>query len=99
MNFERQNDTALAQKTITPPLYAIIMYNDDYTTMDFVVWVLISVLNLAMDTAYRLTMTIHEQGRAKVASLPKELAEIKVQEIERLAEQAEYPLKVTLEQE
>lgn len=98
MNFERQNDTALAQKTTTPPLYAIVMHNDDYTTMDFVIWVLISVLNLPIDTAYRLTMTIHEQGRAKVALLPKELAEIKVQEIERLAEQAEYPLKVTLEQ-
>lgn len=84
-------------KLVTPPMYAVIMHNDDYTTMEFVVSVLMSVLHLSMEEAYSLMLLIHHQGYAKVAVLPKEIAEIKINKIHQLAEAASFPLLVTLE--
>lgn len=97
--FEQEvSNVALADpQTKTPPMYALIMHNDDYTTMEFVVWVLVSVLGLAEAKAISLMLEIHHQGLAKVAILPKELAEVKQKQIMELAEQEEYPLLVTLE--
>lgn len=80
-----------------PPMTAIILYNDDYTTMEFVVWVLMTVLHLDEATAVMNMMAIHQTGRACVAMLPQEIAETKAYKIIQLAEQQEYPLVVTLE--
>lgn len=97
-------DVALAERETKreprlPPLYALIMHNDDYTTMEFVVWVLVSVLGLAEAKAISLMLDIHQKGLAKVAVLPKELAEMKREQIMQFAEQEEFPLLVTLEVE
>lgn len=86
-------------KTAQPPLYALIMHNDDYTTMEFVMMVLMSELFLSPELAYRLMMTIHETGMAKVAVLPKEIAEMKALCITQLAEAADYPLLITVRPE
>ena len=83
--------------TAEPPLYAIIMHNDDYTTMDFVVWVLQYELGLNETQAYQIMLDIHYEGQAVVARLPKEIAEMKAQSIRLLAEREEFPLLVTLE--
>lgn len=80
-----------------PPMYALIMHNDDYTAMDFVVSVLTSELALPVEQAYHLMLLIHHQGYAKVAVLPKEIAQMKANKIHQLAEAADYPLLVTLE--
>lgn len=98
-DFEQKvGDVALADpQTKTPPMYALIMHNDDYTTMEFVVWVLVSVLGLSETKAIGFMLEVHHQGLAKVAILPKELAEVKQKQIMELAEQEEYPLLVTLE--
>lgn len=92
-------DSDVVVQLAKPPMYALIMHNDNYTTMEFVVWVLVSVLNLPMDVAYERMMTIHQEGQAVVAILPKEVAEMKVQQICQLAEQEEYPLLVTLQKQ
>lgn len=100
-NGEFDDDVVLIEQTVTefahPSLYAIIMHNDDFTTMEFVVMVLMDVLGLDAETAYLLMLAIHKTGRAKVAVLPKEIAEMKVATIDRLAAEHEYPLLTTLE--
>lgn len=102
-DFEQEvGDVALAdpqtkEKPSLPPMYVLIMHNDDYTTMEFVVWVLTSVLGLSETKAISLMLEIHHQGLARVAVLPKELAEMKQQQIMQLAEQEEYPLLVTMQ--
>lgn len=93
-------DVALLEPTLAPknpPMSAIIMHNDDYTTMEFVVWVLMSVLRLDEKTALIRMLEIHQQGRACVAILPHEIAQSKVEKIKHLAENEEFPLMVTLE--
>lgn len=89
-------DSDVLTKKAIPPMCALIMHNDNYTTMEFVVWVLTSVLNLPINVAYKLMMTIHNEGRAQVAVLPKEIAQMKAEQIHQLAEAEEYPLLVTL---
>lgn len=96
---DNELDSDVIVKLAKPPMYAIIMHNDDYTTMEFVVWVLVSVLNLPMNVAYERMMSIHQDGQAVVATLPKEVAEMKAQQIRQLAEQQEYPLLVTLQKQ
>lgn len=82
--------------TQKPKMSALIMHNDDYTTMDFVVWVLISILSVPESKAIELMLKIHHDGAAQVAILPTEIAQMKQAQIHQLAEQAEFPLLVTL---
>lgn len=94
-----QEDAILDADTLTqePPLYAIIMHNDDYTTMEFVVEVLLHVFDYGIEEAVMTMMQIHETGQARVAVFPKEIAEMKIVAVEALAEQAQFPLLLTLQ--
>lgn len=83
----------------TPKLYALILHNDDYTTMEFVVWVLMSVLSLPESKAVAFMLEVHHHGKSKVAVLPKELAEAKQAQIRALAQAEQSPLLVTVEPE
>lgn len=94
--YDDELDSDVIVAKAKPPMCALIMYNDDYTTMEFVVWVLTSVLNLPINVAYELMMTIHEKGKAQVAILPKEIAQMKVEQIHQLAEAEEFPLLVKM---
>lgn len=95
-----ESDVAVLEPTLAPkkpPMTAIIMHNDDYTSMEFVVWVLMSVLRLNETEAFMRMLEIHQKGRACVAILPHEIAQSKAEKIKRLAENEEFPLLVTLE--
>ena len=79
-----------------PILYAVIMHNDDYTTMDFVVNVLLDFFDYTTDKAVMVMLQIHNQGQAVIATYPKEIAEMKVTKVLELAEVCDFPLLVTL---
>ncbi|MFL1731561.1 ATP-dependent Clp protease adaptor ClpS [Moraxella oculi] len=81
------------------PMYAVVMHNDDYTTMDFVVAVLMEVFGHALEQAVELMYVIHEFGRAVVAVMPYDIGEMKVIQVTDLAEKMEYPLLTTLEKQ
>lgn len=82
-----------------PPLFRIIYFNDDITSMDFVVNSLIDYFNYNSDTASQITMKIHDQGSAVVAVLPYEIAEQKGIEVVLEARNQGYPLQVKVEAE
>lgn len=82
-----------------PPLYRIIYFNDDVTSMEFVVNSLIDYFNYNNDTATQITMKIHDQGSAVVAVLPYEIAEQKGIEVVLEARNQGYPLQVKVEAE
>ncbi len=82
-----------------PPLYKIIYFNDDVTSMEFVVTSLVSYFNYNEDTATTLTQNIHEQGSAVVAVLPYEIAEQKGIEVTVEARSQGYPLQIKVESE
>jgi len=80
-----------------PSLFKIIYLNDNVTTVDFVIDTLMTYFNYGMDTAFKITQDIHEEGSAVVAVLPYELAEQKGIEVTMAARSNDYPLQVKLE--
>ena len=86
------------EKVRTPRLYRVVLLNDDYTTMEFVVAVLEEVFRKSPAEAYRLMMQIHTQGRAVCGAYTYEVAETKVGAVRELAAQSGFPLQASLEE-
>lgn len=80
-----------------PPMYKVIMLNDDYTPMEFVVDLLCSYFIKSEDEATQIMLRIHHEGQAVCAVYPKDIAESKVQQIEGHCIAHGHPLKCKLE--
>lgn len=80
-----------------PPLFKIIYFNDDKTTVEFVIESLIDYFDYSVPMAEKITMDIHEAGSAVVAILPYEIAEQKGVEVTVCARAEGYPLQIKLE--
>jgi ATP-dependent Clp protease adaptor protein ClpS len=80
-----------------PPMFRVIYINDDKTSIEFVIDSLIEYFAYTLDSAQQITMAIHEQGSAVVATLPYEIAEQKGIEITVNARAQGYPLQIKLE--
>ncbi len=91
--------TDIAEKTMEPPNYNVLLHNDDYTTKAFVVDVLMAVFNKSMESATRLMWLVHKNGIGVCGTYPLEVAETKVKQVTSMARENGYPLKLTLEEE
>src|SRR5262245_36777142 len=91
--------TAVRPKTKRPPLYKVILLNDDYTPREFVVLVLKAVFRMNEDEAYRVMMTAHRRGACVIAVYAKDVAETKAKEATELGKSKGYPLFFTTEPE
>jgi len=87
------------QEVTKPPLYKVLLHNDDFTTMDFVVYVLRTVFHHNEEDAVRIMLNVHQQGIGIAGIYPYEVAESKVTKVETLAREHEYPLLCTIEEE
>lgn len=95
-------DTAPATRTRRrlrrPKLYKVLLHNDDYTTMEFVVQVLMTVFHRSYEDAVRIMLHVHHQGVGVAGVYPREIAETRVSLVEELARRNEYPLRCSLEE-
>ncbi len=87
------------QQVARPKLWRVLLHNDDYTTQDFVVWVLESVFNKPRVEAIAVMLSVHQSGLGVAGVYTHDVAETKVKATERLAEQHEFPLRVPMEPE
>ena len=87
------------QKTRKPTLYKVILLNDDYTTMEFVLQVLETVFHKTPAAAHRIMMQVHLKGLAVCGAYTHEVAETKVATVRDLAKRDGFPLQATLEEE
>jgi ATP-dependent Clp protease adaptor protein ClpS len=85
------------EKTDEPTLFKVLLHNDDYTTMEFVVWVLASVFNMPEEQAIQVMLNVHLQGIGVAGIYTFEVAEMKVEKTIALAREQEFPLLATLE--
>lgn len=87
------------QKVTKPPLYKVLLHNDDYTTMEFVIFILRGVFLHTPEDAERIMWNVHRQGIGVAGVYTYEVAESKVSKVENLAREYEYPLLCTMEEE
>ena len=85
-------------KLKVPSLWSVIIHNDDFTPMDFVIAILMEVFHLDIETADALMLTVHNDGKAVVANYTKEVAITKAQQVVGLAEENEHPLLATAQE-
>lgn len=81
-----------------PPMYQVLMLNDDYTPMDFVVRVLKKFFNMSDDQAEQVMLKIHNEGVGRCGVFSKDVAETKAIQVMNYAEEHEHPLKCTTEE-
>lgn len=94
-----QADVLEEPRVKEPPRYAVLLHNDDYTSMEFVVQILCEVFFKTMDDATSIMLKVHREGVAKCGAYTKEVAETKVRQVTLRARLAEFPLKCTMEPE
>jgi len=86
-------------ESVTPRMWRVLLHNDDFTTQEFVVWVLETVFHKPSAEAFEIMLHVHSAGIGVAGIYTKEIAETKVAATERLAEQHEFPLRVSMEPE
>src|SRR5271169_1523405 len=91
--------TKVKSKTQRPPLYKVILLNDDYTPREFVVQVLKAVFRMNESQAYRVMLTAHQRGACVIAVYARDVAETKAKEATELGKSKGYPLYFTTEKE
>lgn len=100
---EGDRETGLAvksrPKTKRPSMYKVLMLNDDYTPMEFVVHVLERFFNKSREEATRIMLHVHQRGVGVCGVYTYEVAETKVTQVMDLARQHQHPLQCTLEKE
>jgi len=87
------------QKVELPPMYLVLLHNDDYTTMDFVVAILEHVFGRSLEEATRIMLNVHNNGVGVAGVYTREIAETKVITVHELARRNEFPLRCSMEKE
>jgi ATP-dependent Clp protease adaptor protein ClpS len=102
-NDDNDGDTAVVlqtkPKTKKPPMYKVLLLNDDYTPMEFVVHVLERFFAINHQTSIEIMMTVHKKGAGVGGVCSQEIAEANVSQVMDLARKHEHPLQCTMEKE
>jgi ATP-dependent Clp protease adaptor protein ClpS len=86
-----------APKVKKPNLYQVVLFNDDFTPMDFVVGILIGFFNYTKERATKIMLQVHYEGRAVCGVYTFDIAETKVAQVNNYARSSEYPLMCNME--
>jgi ATP-dependent Clp protease adaptor protein ClpS len=82
-----------------PQMFKVLLHNDDYTSMDFVVEVLMDIFHKDHLQAEQIMLQIHEKGKAVCGVYTYEIAQMKVEQVRQLAKKNEFPLLATMEED
>ncbi|MBI2376821.1 MAG: ATP-dependent Clp protease adaptor ClpS [Deltaproteobacteria bacterium] len=91
--------TKTKQETKTPRQFKVLLHNDDYTTMEFVVWLLMNVFHHDQTSAHDIMLKVHRGGVGVAGTYSREIAETKVAKTIQLARQHDFPLEASMEPE
>jgi len=93
-----QGDTQNSEEIREPKMYRVLLHNDDYTTMDFVVEVLVCVFHKPAAEATKIMLDVHKKGKGLCGVYTYDIAATKVSLVHRLARKREFPLKCSLDE-
>jgi ATP-dependent Clp protease adaptor protein ClpS len=93
-----QEDVETGEKVQEPKMYRVLLHNDDYTTMDFVVEILISVFHKPAAEATKIMLDVHKKGIGTCGVYTYDIASTRVAMVHQLAREREFPLKCSLDE-
>ncbi len=96
---EHESGTDAREEIREPRLYRVLLHNDDYTTMEFVVLVLVDIFHKTPEEASAIMLSVHEKGLGVCGVYPREIAEFRTSRVIRRAREAGFPLLCTMEEE
>ena len=99
LNTDNETVTLSKPKTAKPPMYKIILLNDDFTPMEFVVHILEKFFGITHDLAINIMLTVHQKGLAVIGVFSHDVAESKVNQVMTYSRKNQHPLQCTMEKE
>ncbi len=90
--------SGLEEKVRVPPLYRVLLLNDDYTTFDFVVGILTAIFGKSVPEAIKITNDVHKKGSGVCGVYARDIAETKIEMVARTSKEAGFPLQCSLEE-
>lgn len=97
--YDANEETDTYESVTEPPMFKVIMLNDHFTTMDFVVETLVNIFSKSITEATEIMMNIHKKGQGLCGLYSYDIATTKIQQVHNNARKAGFPLKCTLEAE
>lgn len=97
MGIEEEIKVSSDNETITPRMYKVVIFNDDYTTMDFVVEVLITFFNKSASEATKIMLDVHKKGKGICGIYIYDIAATKVNQVNKYSRENDFPLKCSYE--
>lgn len=98
MEVKREFETEEIASTKKPRMYKVFLLNDDYTTMDFVVDVLIEIFGKTYSEAVEIMLLVHKNGKGLCGIYTYEIAETKISQVRKRARENEFPLRAVMEE-
>ena len=99
LNTDNETVTLSKPKTAKPPMYKVILLNDDFTPMEFVVHILEKFFGINHDMAINIMITVHQKGLAVIGVFSHDVAESKVNQVMTYSRKNQHPLQCTMEKE
>ena len=99
LNTDNETLTLSKPKTSKPPMYKVILLNDDFTPMEFVVHILEKFFGITHDLAINIMLTVHQKGLAVIGVFSHDVAESKVNQVMTYSRKNQHPLQCTMEKE
>ena len=99
LNTDNETVTLSKPKTAKPPMYKVILLNDDFTPMEFVVHILEKFFGISHDLAINIMLTVHQKGLAVIGVFSHDVAESKVNQVMTYSKKNQHPLQCTMEKE
>ncbi len=96
---DEESDTVVEKRLKKPRKYKVLIHNDDYTTMEFVIWILQTVFKHSPPEATRVMLHVHKMGVGVAGVYTRDVAETRVAQVLALAEEMGHPLQCTMEPE
>lgn len=98
MSTEYQQENREAEDSFLPPLYRVFLLNDDFTTMEFVIEILMDVFDKTSSEAEQVMLAVHQEGRGVAGIYTYDIAATKVREVKERASAADFPLQCVIEE-
>lgn len=90
-------DTDARVQTDEPPMYQVVLLNDDFTPMDFVISILTSIFTMSFEQAEKVMLEVHHKGRGICGVYTRDIAETRVAQVNQVAREHEHPLLCVME--